>query len=248
MTSPFTCRALALSGLVLLLGACQSQAPDTRQPQVQVRQVLSEQRPQGCTADNCPLVNVDTLQFADEPALNQLIDARLRAMTRSRPDDQIPPTLDAYRQRFLQEAAPGWASYLQAKVREQHGSILVIELSSYLFEGGAHGMPGRGFINYDLEQDRELVLSDLLEPGASTDFWRHAEKAHWRWLEENEHARDADFLEHWPFQPTPHVALLNDRILLKYDVYSIAPYSSGHPELEIPLADLKGILRPEYLH
>jgi hypothetical protein len=31
------------------------------------------------------------------------------------------------------------ACYLQAKVREQHDDLVIIELSSYLDTGGAHG-------------------------------------------------------------------------------------------------------------
>ena len=119
------------------------------------------------------------------------------------------------------------------------------ELSSYLYTGGAHGRPGRGFINYDREQDRELELADVLLPGKEGAFWRAAAQAHQHWLLANEH--DAEFSRQWPFQRTANVALLRDKVLLKYDVYSIAPYSSGHPELEIPYSELSGILKPVYL-
>ena len=43
-----------------------------------------------------------------------------------------------------------------------------------------------------------------------------------------------------------HVALLKDNVVLKYDVYSIAPYSEGHVELKIPYSRLNGILKPEW--
>src|SRR5690606_20291295 len=151
----------------------------------------------------------------------------------------------AYQQAFLRDAEEGWSSYLQAKLREQHGSLLVVELSSYLFTGGAHGIPGRGFINYDREQDHELKLADVLLPGKQGAFWRAAAQAHQRWLLDNQH--DADFSRQWPFQQTGNVALLRDHVLLKYDVYSIAPYSSGHPELIISYDELAGILKPQYL-
>jgi hypothetical protein len=156
--------------------------------------------------------------------------------------------LQSYQQRFLSTAEPGWSSYLQAKLRDQHRNILVVELSSYLYVGGAHGMPGRGFINYDSKRDRELRLEDLLIPGQEGNFWRTARQAHQRWLVENEHDQDAAFLEFWPFQQTANVALLKDSVLLKYDVYSIAPYSSGHPELFIPNEQLKGIVKAKHLY
>jgi len=239
-------KTLTLAILGLLLSACQhigGEAP------LEVRQIVSEQRASGCAKNDerCPLVNIDTEHFADEPALNALIDERLRRMTVNTPDAEMPATLEDYQQDFLRNAEEGWSSYLQAKLREQHGSLLVIELSSYLFTGGAHGMPGRGFINYDREQDRELRLKDVLIPGQEGNFWRAARQAHQRWLVENEHDQDAEFIEFWPFQQTAHIALLKDSVLLKYDVYSIAPYSSGHPELSIPHDQLEGIVRPEYL-
>jgi len=236
--------AIALITLSLLIGGCQHFGGE---PPVEVRQILSEQRPAGCHAqdDSCPLVNIDTQQFENEPALNALIDQRLREMTVNSPDAEVPASLEGYQQAFLRDAEPGWSSYLQAKLREQHAPLLVVELSSYIHTGGAHGMPGRGFINFDQAQDRELKLADVLLPGKEGAFWRVAAKAHQQWLLANEH--DAAFSHQWPFQQTSNIAFLRDKVLLKYDVYSIAPYSSGHPELEIPHEALNGIIRPEYL-
>ncbi|MDT4858590.1 hypothetical protein FQZ97_930660 [compost metagenome] len=58
--------------------------------------------------------------------------------------------------------------------------------------------------------------------------------------------KDPEFVNNWPFEHTENAALGYAAMLLKYDVYSIAPYSSGHPELAIPYAQLDGILKPEY--
>lgn len=239
-----TCKAFAVSALALLIGGCQHFIGE--QP-IETRQFLSEQRQPGCSPqdDNCPLVNIDTELFPEEPRLNALIDQRLRKMTINSPDAQLPATLETYQQAFLQDAQPGWSTYLQAKLREQHGQLVVVELSSYVHTGGAHGMPGRGFINYDREQDRELKLADVLLPGKEGAFWRVAAQAHQQWLVDNEH--DASFARQWPFQQTGNVAFLREKVLLKYDVYSIAPYSEGHPELEIPYKALVGIIRPRYL-
>jgi len=239
-------KILALTTLSLLLTACQHFGGGAS---LDVEQILSEQHATGCSEhdERCPLVNIDIQHFASEPVLNALIDERLRKLTMITPDAEIPPTLEDYQRSFLRDAQEGWSSYLQAKLREQHGPLLVIELSSYIFTGGAHGMPGRGFINYDMEQDRELRLRDVLIPGQEGNFWRVARQAHQRWLAEHGHAQDPEFLDFWPFQQTAHIALLKDSVLLKYDVYSIAPYSSGHPELNIPHDQLKGIVRPEYL-
>ncbi|XQR91476.1 DUF3298 domain-containing protein [Stutzerimonas urumqiensis] len=240
-------RSLAILGLATLLVACQSPVPQQQTTPLSAQRILDEQRPEGCQGDRCPLVNVDTFVFPTEPALNALIDERLRRMTQYGPDDAIPVSLDAYRQRFLSNAEPGWSTYLQAKPRDQHGDLVVIELSSYLYQGGAHGMPGRGFINYDLERNRAVTLEDALLPGQEAAFWGLAEEAHQAWLDGNVPEEDADFADNWPFQRTDHVAFLKDSVLLKYDVYSLGPYSMGHPELSIPYSKLDGVLKPDYL-
>ncbi|WP_263147217.1 RsiV family protein [Pseudomonas sp. RIT-PI-AD] len=232
---------LALLGFVLCLAGCQS-LTSSRPPAPQ--HIAWEHLKPGCSGSDCPLVNIDTLRFADEPGLNGLIERRLLDMTRNAPDAPLPRSLQDYERDFLRDAEPRWSSYLQAKVREQRDQILLIELSSYLDTGGAHGMPGRGFITYDRNHHLALTLQDMLLPGQETAFWRVVEQAHGRWLTANK--LDADYLRDWPFQRTPHVGLGRGAVLVKYDVYTIAPYSSGHPELEIPYPQLNGILRPEY--
>ena len=64
------------------------------------------------------------------------------------------------------------------------------------------------------------------------------------WLLANKLDQDADFQKTWPFQRTPHVALTFGAVTLKYDAYSIAPYSYAHPELKIPYPRLNGIVKP----
>ncbi len=43
------------------------------------------------------------------------------------------------------------------------------------------------------------------------------------------------------------LALTREGMTVKYDAYTIAPYSYGEPELRIPYKDLVGILRPEFI-
>lgn len=228
-----------------LLGACQLLGVHSERPAPQ--RITWEQRAEGCRDERCSLVNVDTLQFADAPRLSALIEEALLAMTGEEPDAARPASLRDYGRTQLQRSPHGEETWLQAKLIDQHADLRVIELSSYLYRGGAHGMPGRGFINYSHRRQRALQLDDLLRPGQATAFWQAASEAHQRWLREQQLAGDDEFRRSWPFQPTAHVALLRDKVLLKYDVYAIAPYAMGHPSLEIPYARLRQILREEFL-
>lgn len=234
----------SMACIALTLGACQS----VFQPKpMAFTQDASEQVKTGCEGQDCPLVNIDTLHFADAPQLDALIQKRLLQMTVNSPDEKLAPSLEAYREQFLRTAQPRNSTYLQAKVREQHDDLVVIELSSYLDTGGAHGMPGRGFINYSRAAQKEVTLQDMLLPGQEQAFWGAAKVAHNNWLIKTHYGSDPEYVKNWPFQKTPHVALLKDNVVLKYDVYSIAPYSEGHVELSIPYSRLRGILKPEWV-
>lgn len=240
----FACKKLVTISLGLLLSACQSLLPG--HSPLPVQRVAWESIQPDCTGDTCPLVNIDTLIFPDETQLNGLIEQRLLQMTNDSPGAPLPASLQSYEKDFLHSAKRGWHTYLQAKVREQHDQLVIIEFSSYLSTGGAHGMPGRGFINYDRRLQKALSLQDMLLPGQTDAFWSLAGQAHQRWLTANQLAQDPEYISNWPFERTENVALGQAEVLLKYDVYSIAPYSSGHPQLTIPYSQLQGILKPQY--
>lgn len=238
-------RIASLACLALMLGACQSLfQPNYRAP-LQVQRDASELIKPGCTTADCPLVNIDTVHFADEPKLDAIVQKTLLQLTRTDSSAPLAPTLKAYQEQYLRESEGRNASYLQAKVREQHDGIVVIELSSYLDSGGAHGEPGRAFINYSRPQQKVLTLADMIIPGKENDFWQKAELAHQGWLLSTKMNEDAEFIKTWPFKKTPNIALTYGAMILKYPVTTIAPYSMGHIELKIPYPQLNGILKPE---
>ncbi|WP_437882470.1 RsiV family protein [Pseudomonas sp. LRF_L74] len=239
-------KVIGLATLALNIGACQSLfKPDDKQPIASTTQKW-EHRPAGCSASDCPLVNVELQLPEGDATLNARILRDLLALTRELPGDPSPPSLQVYEQDFLARAKPGWSSYLQAKILEQHDRLMIIELSSYRFDGGAHGIPGRSYINYDTRLKKVLTLQDILVPGEEETFWQTARLAHQAWLVANGHADDREYIETWPFERTDNIAFNYGSVLLKYDVDRIAPYTVGHPELKIPYPRLNGIVKPQY--
>jgi hypothetical protein len=231
--------------IALTLGACQSLfQPNYRAPLDTTRDA-SEQLKPGCTTPNCPLVNIDTLHFPAEPQLDGIVEKRLLQLTRTSPDAPVAPTLAAYREEFLRTAAPHYSSYLQAKVREQHDGLVILELSSYLDTGDEQGTPGRSLISYSRQQHKVLTLSDMLLPGQEEAFWKAAQVAHNSWLISTKLDQEPEFVKRWPFQKTQNVGLTYGGVILKYEVSTIAPYALGHIELKIPYPRLNGILKPE---
>ena len=235
----------SVAAIALTLGACQSLfQPSYRAPLETTRDATETLKP-GCTTSECPLVNIDTIRFPAEPQLDGIVEKRLLQLTRTSPDAPVAPTLTAYRDEFLRTAGPRSSSYLQAKVREQHDGLVIIELSSYLDQGATHGEPGRAFINYSRQQQKALSLTDMLLPGQEEAFWKAAQVAHNSWLISTRLSLEPEFVKTYPFQKTPNVALTYGGVILKYPTTTIAPYALGHVELQIPYSRLDGILKPE---
>lgn len=235
-------RIALLACLALQLGACSSLlSPNFNKPLVVSRDATEQAKP-GCTGDDCPLVNLDTVHFADEPQLDTLVQSTLLQLTHYAP---LPTSLKAYQEQFLASAHNHQNSYLQAKVREQHDGLVIIELSSYLEEGENRATPGLGFINWSRQQARVLTLRDMLLPGQEEAFWKVAELAQKSWQITNKLDQDATFVNTWPFHKTPYVALTYGGVVLKYNVETIAPYAMGNVELKLPYPRLNGILKPE---
>jgi Protein of unknown function (DUF3298). len=160
----------SMTCIALTLGACQSVFQPAVQKPLAFANDASEQVKAGCTGQDCPLVNIDTLHFPDAPKLDALIENRLLRMTVNSPEDKLAPSLNAYREHFLRTADSRNSTYLQAKVREQHDGLVIVELSSYLDTGGAHGMPGRGFINYSRSQQKDRDPAGHAAAGSGTGF------------------------------------------------------------------------------
>lgn len=204
----------------------------------------------GCEGE-CPSITVHTLVFPGRRMLTELVDHALADMTWLDQNHAAPYfTIAELEPWFWTTAGPRDEIQLQAKARYRNRHPTVLELDSWQYRTGmAHGMNGSQFINWDNDAGKVLGLDDLLESGGRQGYLQALRAAHARWLDDNPAARDdpETYARIWPFQPTDNVALTDQGLLVKYQPYQIAPYSSGQPELLIPYAQLKGILRPRFL-
>lgn len=204
----------------------------------------------GCRGD-CPHIKLDSLIFPSVPRLTALVDHALAMMT-GVDAQRIPPyaTVAGYEEYFWKTAAPRDSTLLSAKTRYRNRYLTVIELDTWqYFTGAAHGISATQFLNWDNGRNGVLSLDEVLLPGKRDAYVAALRHAHAQWLAGNADARrdPATYKRLWPFQPSDNFAFTDHGLVVKYDSYQIAPYSSGQPELEIPYAALAGILKPEYM-
>ena len=255
-------RLVLVSGALGLLAACASKpSPNISLIPAKTEQQTSKEglftqpvkwkhTQPGCTGE-CPSIELDSIVLPGTPKLRARIDHALAVMT-GVSGSGTPPyaTVTEYETYFWKTAAPRDATVLAAKARYRNKNLTTIELNTWQYMTGAtHGVSATQFLNWDNAGQKVLGLNDVLQPGQHDAYIASLRQAHARWVASHPDAQhDPDtFNRLWPFQPSENFAFTDKGLVVKYDSYQIAPYSSGQPELHLPYSDLHGILRPEYL-
>ncbi len=204
----------------------------------------------GCEGD-CPRIEIDSVAFPGIPKLTALVDHVLAYMTGTDANRRGPyDTLSEYTRYFWTVARARHATYFKARVKDTVGDIIAIELHTEQFiTGAAHGIPATQYLNWERSRGRVMSLEEALIPGRHPQYVEALRRAHAKWLAQNPDAqRDpAAYDKMWPFQESDNFALTREGMVVKYNAYSIAPYSHGEPELTLPYAELRGILKPALL-
>jgi len=228
----------------------QPTATDAQVGGLRVEKLQWQSAKPGCEGQ-CPRIEIDSVAFPDIPKLTELVDHVLAYMTGVDPNRPRPyRTISEYTQYFWQTAQSRDSTIFKASVKAVVGNIVAVELhTGQYLTGAAHGIPATQYLNWQRDQSRVLALDEALQPGAHPAFVEALRRAHAAWLANNPDARrDPQAYDRmWPFQESDNFALTSEGMVIKYDAYSIAPYSHGEPELTIPYAELRGILRPEFL-
>ncbi|NYT57711.1 DUF3298 domain-containing protein [Alcaligenaceae bacterium] len=215
-----------------------------------VQEVKWKHTKPGCEGD-CPALELNSLVFPGVSKLTELVDHALAMMT-GIGNDGPPPyfTIQEYEDYFWKTAAQRDSTVLTAKARYRNRSLTVIELNTWQYlTGSAHGISATQFINWDNNAGKVLSLESILRPGQYDGYVAALKQAHAGWRASHPDAQHdlETFNRMWPFQVSENVGFTDQGLVVKYDSYQLAPYSSGQPELLIPYSTLSGILRPEFI-
>ncbi|AOA59318.1 RsiV family protein [Acinetobacter larvae] len=125
-------------------------------------------------------------------------------------------------------------------------ATVVLNSSSYL--GGAHGASAQNYYNFDLEKQKVMNLKDIVLNKQYPALNKLAYAAFQSWIKDNNLANSVqDYEQTWSFKMTNNFYLGKQGLILQYAEYEIGPYVVGLPRLVLPYAQLKGILKEQYI-
>lgn len=122
----------------------------------------------------------------------------------------------------------------------------MFEINSYVFTGGAHGMPYSEYLIFDQQSKKQIQLADMLQPNKKPRFKALAYDAYKKWVKTVDNDVK-NYEKNWPFTLSDNVTLTDKGVDIRYQHYSISPYAYGMPVLSIPYEKLGGIIKPRFM-
>lgn len=143
-----------------------------------------------------------------------------------------------------------WYSYynnIDAQPLTDNPKVLVYYVSTSSYTGGAHGIYSVDYLNFDPETGHLITLDDVFKEGSKeklsemllAQLMKKLNVATLNELQELAYLQDTEMF------PSNNFNLGKDNITFFYNVYEIAPYSSGTTEISLPYSDLKDILKED---
>lgn len=137
-----------------------------------------------------------------------------------------------------------YEAYSQYDVTYNENNLVSIPILTYEFTGGAHGMSVLKSFNYNLKSGEELKLKSIFKDNVNyksiinTYIKKEIKKNNDLYFTGKEGFKGID--------DDQGFYLENDKLVIYFQLYEIAPYYVGIPKFKIPLNEIEGKLNPLY--
>lgn len=128
-----------------------------------------------------------------------------------------------------------WEAQIDGELLFESSKLISVSITSYVNTGGAHGNTSITFLNFDGQTGKRLKNKDLLKD--EEGFKKLAQSYLKTTLKEDDVLFDDDL-----FKLPENMAYTDNGVVLLYNTYEIAPYSTGIIEFTIPFDEIDSFL------
>ena len=215
-----------------------------------------------CAArDNCPEIEVKYLN-TNHAWINTLTNARINhlvvnskptesaSITKKSSPAEVKAAIDGFVNSQFSDLPQDSVFVYNLMVTPEYlghvNDFEMFEINSYVFTGGAHGMPYSEYLIFDQQSKKQIQLADMLQPNKKPRFKALAYDAYKKWVKTVDNDVK-NYEKNWPFTLSDNVTLTDKGVDIRYQHYSISPYAYGMPVLSIPYEKLGGIIKPRFI-
>ncbi|WP_370477162.1 DUF3298 and DUF4163 domain-containing protein [Tamlana flava] len=129
-----------------------------------------------------------------------------------------------------------WEAQIDGEVIYQSPEIISIAITSYVNTGGAHGLLNISFLNFESTTGQKISSGKLIN---NLEGFKTLAKTH---FDKSISGKERIVFESDTFQLPANMAYSESGIVLLYNTYEIAPYSTGIIEFAIPFEEAEPFL------
>jgi len=141
-------------------------------------------------------------------------------------------------------ASFNWEKNITMDVRYNENNILSLKIEKYAYTGGAHGIFMTEYVVFSSQQGERLSLKDIFKENFNDELNSILDKKlrEMNGIKAEENLIDSGFFVD-KIESTDNFYINDDGIGFFYNVYSIAPFSTGATELFIQFDELTELLK-----
>lgn len=203
---------------------------------------------------DCSVITLDVVRAKGGPGvseeINKNLDEHIINLIASEADPEIS-NLEQLSEKFLddyREAAenfseePPWEAYVSENIYLRNEAIVSIGITTEIFSGGAHGYKTLTFVNFNPETGQVLKSEDIFTPEFAS-FVENRFRQEQR-IPDSDNINSTGFwFDDDKFRLPENIGFTEDKVILVYNSYEIAPYAAGDIIMEIPIEEVKPFLK-----
>jgi len=138
-----------------------------------------------------------------------------------------------------------WEATVNGKVAYKDTELISLTFSTNIFTGGAHGYSSTRYLNFNVKTGEVLLAEDIF----NSDFINYVEKDFRKRknipIDENINSTGL-FFENDEFHLPQNIGITNNKVILHYNAYEIAPYASGNFIMTYSKAEIEQFFRIKF--
>lgn len=143
---------------------------------------------------------------------------------------------------FPESSEAKWELHIETEKIYQSQEVITIAISTYEFQGGAHGNDKILLLNLDAKSGNVLLHDELIE--INEKFKTIAENHFKKSLTQTESEFTMeDYFFGKSFQLPENLGFSEDGLILLYNTYEVASYAQGYTEFVIPFEEIDDLLK-----
>jgi len=215
-----------------------------------------------CKQAECPRLDISYLDVREDDDVSQRINQRnkieLIDLFQQYQEEEIPtPTVRAAVAGFIREYLNFKQNYptsvgvyeasIDQKILDQNQQTVVLETQFHFYTGGAHGIYGTHYHNFDAKTGRLLSLTDLISDIPALTAYAEKEFRKKHEVPAGDRLTDHGFFfQNDEYILPENIAVTSKEVILLYNPYEAASYAQGQIQLDLPIKQVRQwLVHPE---